>query len=286
MPSTKEEFERRREFVSTARWDEINERMRGLMEWMLSVPKIAAIVEGLEHSVSIDEILGRRRGQMPPPTTTPEEVIRVGVYLLRQVRGGHDFPNFILNLHVRPPYRSDHAQDITEEGLKRYVEPAFDYVTLELERLESGATAEGVLEERLDILFRPEFHREHPATSQRLRMAAETIARDDNSTEWSGVANSCRQAMLVFMSEMQQARSIHVTSLKGDDFKGHARAILKGARLEGRSGEALERLVLAAWDYAQSVTHKRPANRAQAQAVFTWTALSILELWNASNGRL
>jgi hypothetical protein len=67
MPTVREEYTLRRKLISTARWDEITERVRSFVGWMLGVPRIASIVEGLERGASIDDMLRRKQPRMPPP---------------------------------------------------------------------------------------------------------------------------------------------------------------------------------------------------------------------------
>ncbi len=285
MPTIREEYARRRKLISSASWDEISERVRAIMAWMLSVPNIASVVDGLERTVNIDDMLRRKQDHMPPPTGTVEEVARLGVYILRQVHGGHDFAAFGLGLSIQTPYVTD-GPSITHEMRTRYVNPALDYIDDELRALESGATPEAVLKERMSLLFGHKFAQMFPITANRLQKASAEISEADSATQWSSVANSCRQCLLEFIGELRRQRALPATTLKDDDFKGHAKAILTAVRKDVDDSSArLERLVAASWDYAQAVTHKRPADRVHAQIVFTWTALSILELWRATTPR-
>lgn len=142
MPPLSDELAKRRQFISSVRWDEVNERLRALAEWLLSTPALAQIVDLIERTAPAEPILARRKPRMPPPAGTPEEVASIGLHILRQVRGGHDTWTYVSDLEIRPPYGSGHAQDTIAEVLERFILPTLDHIYEHAVSAEAGGTLE------------------------------------------------------------------------------------------------------------------------------------------------
>ena len=281
MKTLADEFEQRRRFAGNIRYDDTT-RLTGLFEWMLGQPRIADIIRTVEEQAPFQEILSRSSSREPPRASTPEEVASVGFHFIRQARGGASMVDQMFGLGIVPPFFNNRAEEVLEEGMERYVIPALDYVASAIERPARGAEADAIIESRLRSVLSPGFRRTCPETADLLRHAGGMFALTDSDNNWSGVTNSCRQALIVVIRELTNANRLPATAKKAGNVKGAISEIVGLSGKPGRLDNAYSRLVSAVWDYVQPLTHRPSTSRAEAERAYIWTVLSIGELWDLS----
>lgn len=107
------------------------------------------------------------------------------------------------------------------------------------------------------------------------------LGATESSESWFNVANSCREAMKSFTTELSR---IHEFSLDPDTKAGDVKAILKAFIREeystGRYVDTLLSFVESVWDHLQSLLHRKSTTRDDATRVFVWTYMLMLELNN------
>lgn len=158
MSSILEDYNDRRSLLTQMNYQEIDTRISGFNEWLEATSETMKIIVDLENKVSIELLLAKSKGKAyPPQASTPEEVVRVGLYIMHECECGEKFFALITKLRIKPPYNTNSIQDICQEALNRYVEPALDFIGRRLEQDFTPEPAPSPFLE-LSLQYPPEIH--------------------------------------------------------------------------------------------------------------------------------
>jgi len=118
MSDVLEEFEYRRSLLQNMNFHEARARISGFLEWLQKEPKIASIIDDIEASVKIENILK----EAPPNASTPEEIAAVGLHLMLECLAGEEPWKLSHAYGIEPSYSTSSVQD--------YLDEAFDSLIL------------------------------------------------------------------------------------------------------------------------------------------------------------
>ena len=282
MPDLLEEFARRRKLLMSLQFAEAKIRLSGFLEWMESEPSIKAILDAVRGAVDTGHIIEGCDHRTPPAAGTPEEVAAVGLLLMERCREGEELFQLAHKLGISPPYSTSKLQDHSDEALRRFVEPALDYIEDELRESYEEITTDSLVDTQLSATVFSDLTQNYPLTAERLERIAGNFAVSDDDGEWFNVGNSCREAFKTFTEELRELGKIQIPDdLKAGDVKNILSRALGTMKGKGRFEETLVKLVAAAWDHSQPITHRASTTRHEALRLFIWTTLSISEIAKA-----
>ena len=98
------------------------------------------------------------------------------------------------------------------------------------------------------------------------------MAAHDDIEHWASVANSCRNILQTFSSEVIAVLNVQLQpGTQAANFK----TIMKQTPIA--SDDKLLNLLEKIWDYLPSVLHRAQATKADAERAYLWTNLAIAE---------
>lgn len=278
MPTILEEFENRTRMIHSLRVGDAEPRLLGLYKWMLAQPPIKHIVDSLKSSVDIEALLKTGNEHTPPAASTPEEIAVVGILVIEDCANEELF-QLAYKYGVHPPYQTSSIQASIDEFIQRFIGPAIDYIRDKLESSEDLATPIDHIRSKLAESFQFPINSRFPDTSNILQAISAQLNTDDPTFNWFNVANSCREALKKFSSELLNDFQV---SLDSNTKSGDVKAILKSFVLQhystGRFSETLLDLIQSVWDHTQSILHRESTTKEEALRCFIWTCLLVLEL--------
>jgi len=130
-----DEFEERASILEDARFDELTPRLSSFYEWLLSQEETKSIIDELNSSVALEEIMKEAGRASPPNATTKTEVAAVGLFFISEIQKGTDAFNVAYSYGVHPNFSNADIQDEVDELMRRYIAPAVEYVELELNKM-------------------------------------------------------------------------------------------------------------------------------------------------------
>lgn len=143
MSSILQEFRFRRSAIEPIHWNEARNRLSGLYIWMEVQAEISSIKESIQESIDIETVIDVSEHIIQ--ASTAEEIAYVGFFIMESCTSGHQ-PNRIANdYHIYPVEGRTTKQSLVAEAFSRYINPALDYIELELEKIE-GPSADDLLE--------------------------------------------------------------------------------------------------------------------------------------------
>jgi hypothetical protein len=108
---------------------------------------------------------------------------------------------------------------------------------------------------------------------------AKMFGKHQNDGEWPNVGNSCRQALQSFIQEWREYVTVPIDeAVKAGDVKEIIRAAYRHVYKRGRFRSSLLAVLEGVWDHAQSVVHRESTTKPEAERLFVWVCLSLLEL--------
>lgn len=274
-----DELSRRRQPLSDLRYNDAGPRLLGLLEWFRSQPQIMRIIDVVKGQVNVNELLKDCNRRNPPSAKTPEDIAAVGIYLIEQCAGGKKIHGLAYELGIAPVYDSGANQDWADAAVSRFIDPAIDLIESDLRDAESAASVEQVVQQRLVWAHNTTFSRQFPQTGVSLQRIAEQLSSAGEAGSWFNVGNSCREALKTFVAEVRKELDIELPmDTKAGDVKAILRGIIGSRAGQSRFKQTLEDLVAAVWDHTQSIIHRKTATRLDAERVYVWTALVMLEV--------
>jgi len=278
MATLLEEFRQRRRLLNSLRYEDAESRLSGLFDWLAETPETEKILVDIDKCANIPLIVRPLDigswGRNPASARTLEEVTAVGIYIMQQCQEGKKLYDLTEQLGIAPSDSTGSPQDRLDEAMRRFIEPSLDFIETRLKQLGIDA----LLEERVAGVLTPAFEEAYPSTTSRLHKVAAEFSKSDEEGNWSNIGNSCRQILEVFSEELTEKAAKELPEeLKKGDVKGVMRYIIGDLDAPQRFKENLTGLLSAVWDYAQPLTHRKHASKADALRAFIWTVLVISE---------
>lgn len=274
-----DEFKRRLSVLNAPHFDDLSGRLTDILKWLKAQPATKRILDHLENSVDVNTLFEGAGISAPPKSITVEEIATIGFALI-EMSEKRPFPQVCVSYSIRPRHNSGNYGDIADEGLRRYVLPFFDYVEVELQRQARDFAPAALIESKLaDLLSSPIFARDFPETRRRFETMSREFLRPDSEVDWQNIANSCRQTLIDFLTEIRAVISIEdAGDTKAGDVKNLARHVIRAVHGTGKFSDTLETLIRATWDHVQSVIHRGSTTKEQALRVYVLTAIVVDEL--------
>lgn len=135
MRSLIEEFRFRRSFISNLNHNEANSRLSGFWDWLTSNETISDILSKIENDSRVEELLGKAEFNSPPAASSPEDVVLIGIYFMKEVKSGKNLWGFSFAYGIRPSYKTNSLQAMADEIINRYIDPAIDYLEMQVDEI-------------------------------------------------------------------------------------------------------------------------------------------------------
>lgn len=118
-----------------------------------------------------------------------------------------------------------------------------------------------------------------PTTMKSLHAAAVLLGQKGDPGGWNNVANSCRDALVIFTHELHTLMAGTLPSdIKQGDVKNTIRIVLKNQGEDERYRSTLSDMVDGLWNHVGSLVHKTKATRDDAERCYICTVIAITEV--------
>jgi hypothetical protein len=134
MTNSLENFYQQRAFIRNMNYRDSRARLSGFLEWLDTNPETAAILSKLENNERAEELVQKASWNSPPKASTPDEVVCIGLYFLRKINAGQETSSLAYGKGIHPSYKTNRMQDMHDEIMERYIDPAIDRIEDELEK--------------------------------------------------------------------------------------------------------------------------------------------------------
>jgi hypothetical protein len=269
-----DDFRQRRAHLSTLRSGDEKGRLLDFLTWLEAQAEINPVLVELRNRIDLSKLISARKFR--PEASSQEEIAAVGLYMMDQIKAGSSLWELAIKLYISPPYRTNKTQDYSDEVMTCYINPLLDRVEAGLNELGGLVTVENAAELRFKLFNDATFRSVFPNTADALKKIAEYCGRPEDSGSWFHVAVSCREALGVFVRELQvQKKLTPPPELKQGDIKGMLKQV---AKERSDTSDALISLIQAVWVYVQSNVHRPAASKQEALRAYLWTGLLISEM--------
>ena len=112
------------QYLINASFDEMDPRLSNFYQWLLSQEEIKSIIDELNNSVDLKNIIKGAGRASPPNATTKTEVAAVGLFFMSEIQKGTDAFNVAHGYGVHPSFSNADVQDEVDELMRRYIAPA------------------------------------------------------------------------------------------------------------------------------------------------------------------
>jgi len=144
-----DEFDFRRSPLQNLNFDEAPGRLAGFRQWLLSTQEAKRVIDALYAKVKTVGLFSEdaRRQEMTVNAVTPEEIAAVGLDFITILAERRMSPSTLCRQYrIRPAFSTNNLQVMFDEVMKRYINPAIDFVRAELERdYDSAVTGDKVI---------------------------------------------------------------------------------------------------------------------------------------------
>lgn len=161
-----------------------------------------------------------------------------------------------------------------------FLTPLWQYIDERLLERESMVTPSDIMLEVTQVVGEGRI-KPFPKTVEALQTAYRDLYSASGKVIWRNVGNACRAALIAFADEIYDPSMMpaDVPQPKGDDAKQKIVLALKQHWLrrskKDHSLGALEKLIKATWDMAQSLLHRKDATENEAKACVMYTYLAV-----------
>jgi len=274
MKTVFEEFRKRRSGLSNLRLADDLGRPANLLAWLESQPETKFILDDLRKTVDVAKIVSPHG--FPPRTSTDTDVCAIGLHFLDEAKNGSHLFQTAIQIGVRGRYGNS-GQAAIDEAMEAYISPLFDHIESILESAGSRITVDDAAKLRFDVLEGAGFQSAFPKTALHLKRVSDYCGQPEESGSWFHVATSCREALVAFVTELQdQGLITPAPELKQADAKGILKQL---AKERSDTSDRLIDLIQAVWAYVQSNVHRQSATKQDALRNLLWTGLLISESW-------
>ena len=135
MKSLLDEFRFRRSFISNMNYDEVDSRLSGFWDWLESNEITSSILSQIRNDTRVAELLKNADFHHPPAATSPEDFVLIGLHFIKEVKSGKNLWGFSYTYGIQPPYDTGSLQVMVDEIVNRYIEPAVNYIEMEIEEV-------------------------------------------------------------------------------------------------------------------------------------------------------
>src|SRR5258706_4511505 len=126
------DFRSRRALITNMNFEEASSRLSGLISWLDTNETTSAILLSLNNDARVSELLGNKKARKPPAVSSPEDLVLLGLYFIRNASSEKELYNLALKYDIHPSYQTTSAQDLSDEVVNRYINPALDYIEARL----------------------------------------------------------------------------------------------------------------------------------------------------------
>ena len=138
---------------------------------------------------------------------------------------------------------------------------------------------DSIANQQISKIFDSSFNQQYPETSKLLQQISEEFTKPEESGLWNNIGNSCRDALIMFSSELKKLTGVQTQDLKDGDAKGIISKIIKEKISDSDFGDSLIQLLISAWKHTVSLTHRKiKTTKVEAQRIFLWVGLTISEI--------
>ncbi|MBU1626967.1 hypothetical protein KKB18_06315, partial [bacterium] len=160
----------------------------------------------------------------------------------------------------------------------RYIQPTLKYFESEIIKELNSVSLDSIANQQFFKIFETSFNQQYPETFKFLQQISEEFAKPEESGLWDNIGNSCRAVLITFSSELKNFTDIETNEFKAADPKNIISKIITVKINSERMRESLIKLLKAAWDHSQSLTHRPNTTKEEAQRLFLWIGLIISEI--------
>jgi len=140
------------------------------------------------------------------------------------------------------------------------------------------ASAEEQVGRRVLSLFREPVRKVLPETTTLLHSAEVQLGQTED-TGWNNVANSCRDALVCFSTELHALAPDSIPAeIKRGDLKNTVRAVLRTNEGNDRYATGVAELIDSLWNHVGNLVHRPRASRDDAERCFISTIIAISEV--------
>lgn len=152
MPSLLEEYRRRIRLIDNVKYHDANARLSSLLQWFEEQSEIAFIIQELKKTINAENLIKSTNINIPPITSTIEELAAVGIWLMEKCKEGLDIVDISREHGIRPSANTRNLQEHVDETIERYIEPTLNYIE---EKLEDQTEEENLLQDNFYQLTPP-----------------------------------------------------------------------------------------------------------------------------------
>lgn len=283
MPRTlPDELKRRIAYLSGTSFLDAPTRLTGFLNWLETEPTTQSILIRLRGQSDINAILQGCGQGIPPKVSEPEDVARVGLFIIERCKENPDTSRLAGLLFNLSCDTSLNNFDFTfEDAIRKYIDPFLRHLQEEVAAIPERLTLDSAVKLRQDAFLSPDFERRFPETSRLLQNLSKEMMGFVESENWFNIANSCRETLKAFCNELQSVLLIQKPDeIKAGDFKGIIRCALSQRMEKSRSRETLQDVACSVWDYLQTLLHNNATTRAEAMRIYLWTGMVISEVFS------
>lgn len=114
-------------------YEEAQSRLAGCWDWLNQNPEAKKIVDELFAASNPEALVKSRPEDAPPNAKSLEEIVSVGLLVLKKSSEGVDPVSLALEWDIRDPRGSLQYQSTLNELVSRFISPAFSYISRKLE---------------------------------------------------------------------------------------------------------------------------------------------------------
>lgn len=138
MASVLNEFRKRRDLLSGLRYDEAGIRFSAFWAWLEKQKETSEIINGIKKSVDVEDLLKDCDAHNPPRAGSLEEVVVVGLFFMENCKSEPQLWRLSHTHGITPSYSTTSCQDLNDEIIERFVEPAIDFIQEKLQEREEA----------------------------------------------------------------------------------------------------------------------------------------------------
>jgi hypothetical protein len=127
-----DEFERRRQWLDRADFQQITARITGFLDWLEQQDATKEILRSIRASVNADELMKGRGPGRPLVSSTEEEMVALGLRLMERCREGKELWELSFEYDISTS-GSSRVQDYVDDIMQQYISPTIDYVRARVE---------------------------------------------------------------------------------------------------------------------------------------------------------
>jgi predicted nucleotide-binding protein len=128
MKNILDEFMARRSLVTNMNYQESRSRISGFLDWLDANEVTASVLSETENTTKVVEILKKASFHIPPAVSSPEDIVQIGLYFMRQVKLGKEVWGLSQAYGIQPSFSTRKVQHLEDEVINRYIEPAIEYI--------------------------------------------------------------------------------------------------------------------------------------------------------------